>query len=61
VNKSDFLMAVGGGSVIDGTKFIAAAVNYTGDTWEILETHGTQITKLCLLRVYSLFRQLVQK
>ncbi|MFP5007218.1 iron-containing alcohol dehydrogenase [Acinetobacter pittii] len=40
--KIDFLMAVGGGSVIDGTKFIAAAVNYTGDTWEILETHGTE-------------------
>ena len=43
--KLDFLMAVGGGSVIDGTKFIAAAVNYTGDTWEILETHGTKITQ----------------
>lgn len=38
-------MAVGGGSVIDGTKFIAAAVNYTGDTWEILKTHGTKITQ----------------
>ena len=43
--KLDFLMAVGGGSVIDGTKFIAAAVNYAGDTWEILETHGTKITQ----------------
>ncbi|HJE74262.1 MAG TPA: iron-containing alcohol dehydrogenase, partial [Acinetobacter johnsonii] len=43
--KLDFLMAVGGGSVIDGTKFIAAAVNYAGDTWEILETHGTQISQ----------------
>ena len=43
--KIDFLMAVGGGSVIDGTKFIAAAVNYSGDTWEILETHGTKITQ----------------
>lgn len=43
--KIDFLMAVGGGSVIDGTKFIAAAVNYTRDTWEILETHGTKITQ----------------
>jgi NADP-dependent alcohol dehydrogenase len=43
--KIDFLMAVGGGSIIDGTKFIAAAVNYTGDTWEILETHGTKITQ----------------
>ena len=39
----DFLLAVGGGSVIDGTKFIAAAVNYEGDAWEILETHGSKI------------------
>ena len=38
--KLDFLLAVGGGSVIDGTKFIAAAVNYAGDEWQILETHG---------------------
>ena len=35
----NFLLAVGGGSVIDGTKFIAAAVPYTGnDPWEILST-----------------------
>lgn len=39
----DYLMAVGGGSVIDGTKFIAAAVNYAGDEWEILETFGAKI------------------
>ena len=42
--KLDFLLAVGGGSVIDGTKFIAAAVNYAGDEWQILETHGAKIT-----------------
>ncbi|WP_409307275.1 iron-containing alcohol dehydrogenase [Pectobacterium sp. B1J-3] len=29
----DFLLAVGGGSVVDGTKFIAAAV-YHHDTWD---------------------------
>ena len=35
--KIDFLLAVGGGSVIDGTKFIAAAVPFTdGDPWRIL-------------------------
>lgn len=35
--KVDFLLAVGGGSVVDGTKFIAAAVYYEGDTpWDIL-------------------------
>ncbi len=33
----DFILAVGGGSVIDGVKFIAAAVKYTNrDPWEIL-------------------------
>lgn len=32
----DFLLAVGGGSVIDGTKFLAAAAHYQGDTWDIL-------------------------
>jgi len=40
-----FLLAVGGGSVIDGTKFIAAALRYTrGDPWEILQTRGAYVT-----------------
>ncbi len=34
--KADMLLAVGGGSIIDGTKFIAAAVNYDGDPWEFM-------------------------
>ncbi|MFT4609981.1 MAG: NADP-dependent alcohol dehydrogenase [Cellvibrionaceae bacterium] len=34
----DFLLAVGGGSVVDGTKFIAAAALFEGDDpWDILE------------------------
>jgi len=33
-----FLLAVGGGSVIDGTKFLSAAAEYSGDTpWDILD------------------------
>lgn len=32
----DFLLAVGGGSVLDGTKFIAAAAKFDGDPWTIL-------------------------
>ena len=32
----DFLLAVGGGSVIDGTKFVAAALKHDGDPWDIL-------------------------
>lgn len=34
--KITFLLAVGGGSVIDGTKFIAAAIDFKGDAWDIL-------------------------
>ncbi|WP_026970924.1 iron-containing alcohol dehydrogenase [Aliagarivorans marinus] len=37
--KVDFLLAVGGGSVMDGTKFVAAAANYDGDEADILK-HG---------------------
>jgi NADP-dependent alcohol dehydrogenase len=32
----DFLLAVGGGSVLDGTKFIAAAARLEGEPWNIL-------------------------
>jgi NADP-dependent alcohol dehydrogenase len=36
-NNIDFLLAVGGGSVIDGTKFIAAAAPFNGDPWDIVK------------------------
>jgi NADP-dependent alcohol dehydrogenase len=40
-NNIKYLLAVGGGSVIDGTKFVAAAAEYSGsDPWEILTTMG---------------------
>lgn len=32
----DFLLAVGGGSVIDATKFIAVASEFEGEPWDIL-------------------------
>lgn len=32
----DFILAVGGGSVIDGCKFIAGASMYDGDPWDVL-------------------------
>ncbi|MDR2222623.1 MAG: iron-containing alcohol dehydrogenase [Flavobacteriaceae bacterium] len=32
-----YILAVGGGSVIDGVKFIAAAVNYAGDPIDIVQ------------------------
>ncbi|WP_137718453.1 iron-containing alcohol dehydrogenase [Methylobacillus flagellatus] len=42
-NKLDFLLAVGGGSVIDGTKFIAAAVYANDEPWNILLKHGANV------------------
>lgn len=35
-NGVEFILAVGGGSVIDGCKYIAAAACYDGDGWDIL-------------------------
>ena len=35
-----FLLAVGGGSVLDGTKFIAAAAHFEGEPWDILSANG---------------------
>jgi NADP-dependent alcohol dehydrogenase len=43
--KIDYLLAVGGGSVLDGTKFIAAAVYFEGgDPWDIL-AKSAEVTK----------------
>ena len=39
--KIDFILAVGGGSVIDGCKYLAAAALYDGDGWDFLE--GKQV------------------
>ncbi|SDY27536.1 NADP-dependent alcohol dehydrogenase [Collimonas sp. OK242] len=41
----DFLLAVGGGSVIDGTKFVAAAANFDGEPWDIAVQRGANITR----------------
>lgn len=35
-NQVDYLLAVGGGSVIDGTKLIAAGLLYDGDAWDLV-------------------------
>ncbi|MDP2877874.1 MAG: iron-containing alcohol dehydrogenase [Holophaga sp.] len=35
--RTEFILAVGGGSVIDGTKFIAAAIPFSGeDAWDLV-------------------------
>lgn len=42
--KTNFLLAVGGGSVLDGVKFIAAAIPWThSDPWQILTGQGDKI------------------
>lgn len=43
-DKIDFLLAVGGGSVLDGTKYIAAASLFNGDPWDILKK-GAKVEK----------------
>ena len=43
--KVKFILAVGGGSVLDAAKFIAAAALLKGrDPWAILQTHGENVT-----------------
>ena len=44
----DFLLAVGGGSVLDGTKFIAAAAPFQGDEWDIV-AKGAPVTSAVAL------------
>lgn len=51
----DFLLAVGGGSVIDATKFIAAAAKYNdGDPWEILSKRKPVTDAIALGAVLTL-------
>jgi NADP-dependent alcohol dehydrogenase len=42
-DKTDFLLAVGGGSVIDGTKFIAAAALLDEEPWSIFDKRAANI------------------
>ena len=51
--KVDFLLAVGGGSVIDGTKLISAGLLYEGDAWDLVlkgnETHTIPLATVLTL------------
>ncbi len=49
----DFLLAVGGGSVIDGTKFIATALRYDGDPWEFLVDQSKAVDAVPLASVLT--------
>ena len=42
-NQCDFILAVGGGSVLDGSKFIAAALKFVGEPWDIL-SKGAEVS-----------------
>jgi NADP-dependent alcohol dehydrogenase len=50
----NYLLAVGGGSVLDGTKFIAAAVPFEGDPWDILAKYAKVKSALPLASVLTL-------
>lgn len=50
----DLLLAVGGGSVIDGTKFIAAAIPYEGEAWDIITRHDAVTKAVPLATVLTL-------
>ncbi|KKO47437.1 aldehyde reductase [Arsukibacterium ikkense] len=52
--KIDFLLPVGGGSVIDGAKFVAAAAVYPGDAWDILANRGKVANAVALGCVLTL-------
>jgi NADP-dependent alcohol dehydrogenase len=41
--RVDWILPVGGGSVLDGAKFVAAAIQYDGDPWEILVTRAAKL------------------
>lgn len=52
--KVDLLLAAGGGSVLDGTKFIGAAIPFEGEPWEILSKHAPVTTAVPLAAVLTL-------
>lgn len=44
--KIDYILAVGGGSVLDGVKFISGAILFDGEPKDILKTGGKAIDKV---------------
>ncbi len=53
--KIDFILAVGGGSVVDGSKFIAAAIPYEGDEpWDLVSKHVRVTATVPLATVITL-------
>jgi NADP-dependent alcohol dehydrogenase len=52
--KVDLLLAAGGGSVIDGTKFIAAAIPFEGEPWDLLSSHAAVTSAIPLAAILTL-------
>jgi NADP-dependent alcohol dehydrogenase len=53
--KIDFILALGGGSVLDGTKFIAAAAKYKGNNpWDILSKGASVKEAITLASIMTL-------
>ncbi|MGV2988503.1 iron-containing alcohol dehydrogenase [Vibrio sp. E150_011] len=50
----DFILAVGGGSVIDGSKYIAAAALHDGDSWDLVTRKYTVETAIPLGAILTL-------
>jgi NADP-dependent alcohol dehydrogenase len=50
----DFILAVGGGSVVDGSKFIAAAIPYDGEPWDLISKRIRVQTTVPLATVITL-------
>ncbi len=53
-DKVDFLLAVGGGSVIDCAKAIAAGVHYDGDPWDFFIEKAEMVDALPLASILTL-------
>lgn len=43
--RIDFVLAVGGGSVVDASKFLCGAFYYEGDPWQIALTRASVVTR----------------
>ncbi len=52
--KVTFLLSVGGGSVLDGTKFVAAAAQFEGEPWDILSNGAAPESALPIGAVLTL-------
>lgn len=50
----EFIMAVGGGSTLDGTKLIAAAIKYDGDAWDLVKDNSKVTDALPIASVMTM-------